>query len=793
MAAGITPPGRHFHSYLKVIRMFQILAPKPRAHLDLETFSPPYIDLSKFGAHLYAEHPKTGCFLFSYKINKNHTKLAKLWFPQRWPDGSITPPKFIYPECNDLLQHIHDGETVVSHNSAFERSGWNNILCRYFPKWPRLRIAQQDCTMARANAFGFRGKLEHVLIDIGASHQKDMGGADIMKKMMHCVQDNGHLGPITPEDYERLGSYCVKDTDGEAEVDEYFPGLNPIQRRIWELDQEVNDRGIPFDLVSVAASMDLTFTADDYSNKEMRELTDGAVGAVTQNVKLLTWLRSRGHQLEGVGDFVLETLDTRGDMLAQKVIDLRRATARSSLSKIDKIWDQSGNDSDYTDSGGWPRSRVRGQYVFMGTGPGRWSGRATQPQNFPRMDEELEGPDVAIMFKVFEDARGNYNPYRTMEMLKVLTGKNPLTVMSSGLRAFIKAEEGNVLIDTDLANIQGRVNAFLADETWKLQAFRDYDAKIGPDLYKLTYGRSFGVEVDTVKGFQRQIGKVMELASGFQGGVGAYISMGPTYKIRPSQLVAPVRAATDPEHWQKLINEYPKARDKQGLVAEEWAAIKILVFGYRATNPNITRSWKNLQKAALMAVDNPGQTIIVDDYQGIAYRYDPTPQPFLWCFLPSGRAIPYLKPVIKMVKRDCLEMNNGELVELDDFPLELIEMYIKNGWASLKTGKARKTVSYTGKIKTVGWGDKYLYGGLQCENVVMGTEVDILWEKMLMLKDAGFPIALHTHDSVTTEVRAQSAYLAELRQHEIMSSPVAWLPGLPIAAKTHAGARYAGD
>ena len=76
------------------------------------------------------------------------------------------------------------------------------------------------------------------------------------------------------------------------------------------------------------------------------------------------------------------------------------------------------------------------------------------------------------------------------------------------------------------------MNAFLAGEEWKLQAFRDNDAGIGPDLYVMTYARAFGADPETVTKKQRQWGKIIFLALGYQGSIGAIVKMGPAYGMK---------------------------------------------------------------------------------------------------------------------------------------------------------------------------------------------------------------------------------------------------------------------
>lgn len=163
------------------------------------------------------------------------------------------------------------------------------------------------------------------------------------------------------------------------------------------------------------------------------------------------------------------------------------------------------------------------------------------------------------------------------------------------------------LVGGDLSNIEGRINAWLAGETWKVSAFRDYDAGTGHDLYVLAYARSFGVSVDKVSKADRQLGKVMELALGYQGGVGAFQTMAAAYGVR----------VTD---------------DRAGELKAAW----------RDAHPAITQSWWDLQDAAIDAVANPGCIVPVLNDR-IRYKVD---RGFLWCRLPSGRVLAYAAPRI---------------------------------------------------------------------------------------------------------------------------------------------------
>ena len=138
---------------------------------------------------------------------------------------------------------------------------------------------------------------------------------------------------------------------------------------------------------------------------------------------------------------------------------------------------------------------------------------------------------------------------------------------------------------------------FLAGEEWKLQAFADFDTvqteggdwitgtelvaayldrrpvplaldakgepiRKGHDLYKLAYAKSFGIKPEAVSKDNRQVGKVQELALGYEGGVGAFLTFAAAYSA--SRLSIPARAWTRCWH-EALHSAYSQARRFQDL------------------------------------------------------------------------------------------------------------------------------------------------------------------------------------------------------------------------------------
>lgn len=186
---------------------------------------------------------------------------------------------------------------------------------------------------------------------------------------------------------------------------------------------------------------------------------------------------------------------------------------------------------------------------------------------------------------------------------------SPLSILSSCMRGFLTAAPEYELISCDLANIEGRVLAWLAGEEWKVQAFRDFDNKLGPDIYYLSAAGVYEIDVKDVTKDQRFVGKVAELALGYGGGKGAFQMMAKAYNL-------------------KVTND----------LAEN---IKVK---WREKHPATQGFWWETEAAAVDAVNNPGKLCRV---RKIAFKMNGS---FLWCQLPSGRVLCYPYPRVEMVE-----------------------------------------------------------------------------------------------------------------------------------------------
>jgi len=303
----------------------------------------------------------------------------------------------------------------------------------------------------------------------------------------------------------------------------------------------------------------------------------------------------------------------------------------------------------------------------------------------------------------------------------------------------------------DLANIEGRAQAWLAGEVWKLQAFLDYDARTGPDLYILAYSKAFHIPVEEVTKKLRQIGKVMELMLGYEGGVGAYITGAETYSIDLDVMAIAARDSIPLAVWDE-VQSYLKWVRKQrrstyGLTDDVFCVCDSLKRMWRGAHPMIASQWKDLKEATIAAITNPGNTFTC---RKLKLRRDGN---WLRIGLPSGRALCYPAP------------------QVDD------------------TGR----ISYMGQNQyTRQWTRLYTYGGKLFENVCQSLSRDIMYDAMPSIEAAGYEIVLTVHDEVICEAPDSPEFNEEHLSNILATNP-SWCKDMPLAAAGFSAYRYRKD
>jgi DNA polymerase len=744
-----------------------------RSHGDFETRNA--LDLKRVGLHRYVQHPSMGVWCMAWRLTSTGSKF--LWRP-----GEADPVA--------LLNHVYAGGLFVAHNAPFEFQVWNEYICKFVcPHWPRLKIEQLSCTMARANALGLPGDLDTLAVALRLADRKDKEGKRLMLQMARprkVNEDGTYLWWDDADRQRRLGYYCLQDVEVETAADEMLPDLTPRERTIWELDHKINCRGVALDEPMIHRLLGVVDVAKKDLDAQISDLTSGAIKTCNQAKALVAWITDQGVPCVSVaaenhadilaGADALEdeedelVVDVPVGSLIRRVLEVRNMAAKASTAKLKRMLVTLCADR-----------RSRGLLAYHVTVQGRWAGRLWQPQNVKTREDE-EVTDAALAMYLAEHIA---DPKALADIFTMLF-RAPMEMVSLCLRSLIVAGPGNKLIGGDLSNIEGRGNAWLSGETWKIAAFHEYDRGSGPDLYRVAYASSFGVPVELVKGAMRQVGKVQELSLGYQGSVGAYVKMAKKKGINLARVRDTVKGATDEDLWSIACRAYDSARNKSGLDRETWAAVSIVVKKWRETNEMIVQGWWDLQDAAIEAVCNSLREVPV--FTGkIRYLYA---RGFLWCALPSGRCIAYYRPEVRIVKEEWVVWPDGIRKSADDMFAEEIQIACERDGVQLHT-REKKVVFYECKDDKGRWGKGALYGGMQCAHVVSGIARDILADAMLEAERVGMPIVLTVHDDITAEVPLNSPF-GKADLEAILSRKPAWIEGdYPLSAKTWEGTRNA--
>lgn len=348
-----------------------------------------------------------------------------------------------------------------------------------------------------------------------------------------------------------------------------------------------------------------------------------------------------------------------------------------------------------------------------------------------------------------------------LDKIDLLYG-DPLVVVSNCLRGLVIAKPGHRLLVGDYANIEGRGLAWLAGEEWKLDAFRAYDAGTGPDLYKLAYSRAFQIPVGDVTKDQRQIGKVMELALGYEGGVGAFQKMAAAYGVR--------------------------------LPDEEVDELKV---NWRKAHPAIKRYWRALARAAVDATLHPGKKFMAGA-EGRETTFLKKGS-FLWARLPSGGVVPYPFPRVTETElpwfgeeTEWMPCPDLEAAQRRFEPERLVKYDAAKRRALVRCYATGPQLHYKMRDGTTGiWKETTTYGGSLSENLTQALCRDILAEAIVRLEDEGWPVVLHAHDEAVVEIATDRANLPAFE--ECMARPPAWSKGFPIVVEAFETRRYRKD
>ena len=535
--------------------------------IDLETYSS--ADIGKTGVYRYSESPDFEILLFGYSIDGAPVQLVDLTCGERVPE-----------EVRDALSD--PSVTKWAFNASFERiclSRWLGL-----PSGTYLEPDQWRCSMIWSAYLGLPLSLAGVGAVLKLDKQKLDTGKDLIRyfcKPCRPTKKNGgrtrNLPRHDPGKWEQFKSYNLRDVETEMEIQKKLARF-PVPEFVWDeyhLDQEINDRGIRVDMQMVENAIDVDGWSHFDLKTQLQDLT--ALENPNSVAQMKAWLTQHGMEIESLGKKEVAAMlkDAPPDM--REALVLRQQLAKSSVKKYQAMQNCVCADG-----------RAHGMFMFYGANrTGRFAGRLVQLQNLPQNHmDDLEQARALVR-------RADY------DSLKLLYDSVP-DVLSELIRTAFIPYEGGKFIVADFSAIEARVIAWMADEKWRLEVFRN-----GGDIYCASASQMFGVPVEKhgINGHLRQKGKIAELALGYGGSVGALKAMGAL---------------------------------EMGIPEEE---LKPLVDAWRDANPNITELWWDVDRAVKEAVD----LRTTSETHGIQFVYE---SGFLFICLPSGRRLAYVKPRI---------------------------------------------------------------------------------------------------------------------------------------------------
>lgn len=535
--------------------------------IDLETYSS--ADIGKTGVYRYSESPDFEILLFGYSIDGAPVQLVDLTCGERVPE-----------EVRDALSD--PSVTKWAFNASFERiclSRWLGL-----PSGTYLEPDQWRCSMIWSAYLGLPLSLAGVGAVLKLDKQKLDTGKDLIRyfcKPCRPTKKNGgrtrNLPRHDPGKWEQFKSYNLRDVETEMEIQKKLARF-PVPEFVWDeyhLDQEINDRGIRVDMQMVENAIDVDGWSRFDLKTQLQDLT--ALENPNSVAQMKAWLTQHGMEIESLGKKEVAAMlkDAPPDM--REALVLRQQLAKSSVKKYQAMQNCVCADG-----------RAHGMFMFYGANrTGRFAGRLVQLQNLPQNHmDDLEQARALVR-------RADY------DSLQLLYDSVP-DVLSELIRTAFIPYEGGKFIVADFSAIEARIIAWMADEKWRLEVFKN-----GGDIYCASASQMFGVPVEKhgINGHLRQKGKIAELALGYGGSVGALKAMGAL---------------------------------EMGIPEEE---LKPLVDAWRDANPNITELWWDVDRAVKEAVDLRTSS----ETHGIQFVYE---SGFLFICLPSGRRLAYVKPRI---------------------------------------------------------------------------------------------------------------------------------------------------
>ena len=552
--------------------------------IDIETYSS--IDLTKSGVYKYIQNDFE-ILLIAYAYDDEEIKIIDLKNNEKIPEK--------------LKEDILDENIIkTAFNANFERV----CLSKYFNTYLSPKMFR--CTQVHALYLGLPHGLENVAKSLRLKEQKLEEGKSLIRffnkrenlDLLTSNNENIKKGEVLKK-YEEFKKYCINDVRVERSIRKILEKvkLPESEQKLWQLDQEINDRGVLVDskLLNNAIYYDNYFK--NILIEKLKTITN--INNPKSNNQMKDYLNSLGLNVNSLSKESVESLLNSDEVKKnphyekiKEVLYLRKMLNKTSTKKYESMKRCMCDDE-----------RIRGLFQFYGANrTGRWAGRLVQVQNLPQNKiNNLEKVREKIRNDIIKDFPSRKKEFNKNLNLNLYNNENLSSLLSQLIRTTFIPKKNHRFIIADFSAIEARIIAYLSNEKWRIDVFNTHGK-----IYEASASKMFKVDINeiTKESELRQKGKIAELALGYQGGVGALVSMGAyNMNLCESELIEIVKA-------------------------------------FRSSNPNIVKLWNNAQKAFIEAVKNKS---VVHIDKNISFIYEGN---ILFIKLPSGRRLSYIRPKI---------------------------------------------------------------------------------------------------------------------------------------------------
>lgn len=552
--------------------------------IDIETYSS--IDLTKSGVYKYIQNDFE-ILLIAYAYDDEEIKIIDLKNNEKIPEK--------------LKEDILDENIIkTAFNANFERV----CLSKYFNTYLSPKMFR--CTQVHALYLGLPHGLENVAKSLRLKEQKLEEGKSLIRffnkrenlDLLTSNNENIKKGEVLKK-YEEFKKYCINDVKVERSIRKILEKvkLPESEQKLWQLDQEINDRGVLVDskLLNNAIYYDNYFK--NILIEKLKTITN--INNPKSNNQMKDYLNSLGLNVNSLSKESVESLLNSDEVKKnphyekiKEVLHLRKMLNKTSTKKYESMKRCMCDDE-----------RIRGLFQFYGANrTGRWAGRLVQVQNLPQNKiNNLEQVREKIRNDIIKDFPSRKKEFNKNLNLNLYKDENLSSLLSQLIRTTFIPKKNHRFIIADFSAIEARIIAYLSNEKWRIDVFNTHGK-----IYEASASKMFKVDINeiTKESELRQKGKIAELALGYQGGVGALVSMGAyNMNLCESELIEIVKA-------------------------------------FRSSNPNIVKLWNNAQKAFIEAVKNKS---VVHIDKNISFIYEGN---ILFIKLPSGRRLSYIRPKI---------------------------------------------------------------------------------------------------------------------------------------------------